>query len=312
MNTLNKKTIYIGMPSYNEPYLEFTIKQIFEKAEFPERIFVGVWAHNNDNQDISFLKKYQNIKYSELHYPTVLGTNFARANALSFYTNEDYYLQIDPHMIFKKNWDSILINQFNIIKEKYENPIISTFVPYWYMSNKEIKFSGGDECSPIYWYPEDKNLSVPRFGGGEVNWKNGQSYQEHYMTAGHFLFSESKLIKEIIPDTSIYFEGEEPCFAIRAWTRGYRIFTMKEVIIWHFDRYHKDSDPIYKFDRIKGPQEWVPQKIIDHEDYKYNQSLKRVKQILTGEITGYWGAPNKELLLEYQKYAGIDFNEFYK
>jgi len=309
---LNKKTIYIGMPSYNEPYLEFTIKQIFEKAEFPERIHIGIWSHNNDGKDAHFLKQYNNVNYAQLYYPTVFGTGSGRLNALNFYNNEDYYLQLDPHMIFKQNWDSILLKQFEIIKKDYEKPVISTFVPYWYMSNNEIKFGGGEECGPIYWYTNEKNTPCPTFGGGEVIWEEGQTYQEHYLTAGHFMFTEKDFIKEILPDVDICFQGEEPCLSVRAWTRGYRFFCMRETITWHLDRWHKDSDPIYEFDRSNGPQKWVPQNIIDHEDYRYEESLKKVRKVLTGEILGYWGAPTHELLLEYQKKANVDFNKFYE
>lgn len=308
----SKKTIYVAMPSYNEPYLEFTIKQIFEKAEFPERIYVGVWSHNSDGKDAHFLKNYKNVNYAQLNYPTVFGTGSGRLNALNFYNNEDYYFQIDPHMIFKQNWDSILLNEFIKIKEKYDKPVISTFVPYWYVSNGEIKFGGGEECGPIYWYTDETKVPCPTFGGGEVNWEEGQTYQEHYLTSGHFMFSEKSFIKEILPDVDICFEGEEPCLSVRAWTRGYRFFCIKEIVVWHFDRFHKDSDPIYEFDRVNGVQKWVPKWISDHENYRYEESLKKVKNILTGKIIGYWGAPTTELLLEYQKKAQVNFNEFYE
>jgi hypothetical protein len=308
----NEKTIYIGMPSYNEPYLEMTIKECFEKAEFPDRIHMGVWSHNSDGKDAHFLKEYKNVNYAQLYYPIGFGTGSARLNALNFYNEEDFYLQIDPHMIFAENWDTRLIELFYELKEKYEKPVISTFVPYWYMSKGEIKYGGGDECTKIYWMTDILKTQCPTFGGGPKTWEDGETYQEHYLTSGHFMFTEKEFLNDFLPDVNILFEGEEPCLSIRAWTRGYRFFTPREILMWHFDRYHEDSDDLYEFDRVKGPQAWVPQWMIDHDDYRYDKAMKRVRKILTGEYIGHWGAPSRELLSKYETEAGVDFKKFYQ
>ena len=308
---LNKKTIFISMPSYNEQHLELTIKGCLENAEFPERIFIGAWVHNNDGNKNEFLSKYKNVKYARVDYPVVLGVGVGRLNALTFYNNEDYYFQIDPHMVFKKNWDSILIESFEELKKDYEKPIISTWVPYWYMSNMEIKKGGGEYCTRLYWN-KDPKYPCPIPDGGPQDWQDGEKFKEHYLIGAHFVFTSPDFIQEILPDTLIQFTGDETTTAFRSWTRGYRIFCMKETVAWHLDRFHPDSDPPYKYDRIMGNPDYAPQHIKDHEEHRYQDSLLRVKKILTGEILGYWGSPTMDLLEEYQLASNINFFEFYK
>jgi hypothetical protein len=42
----------------------------------------------------------------------LLGVGFARLAAFLLYDQEDFVLQIDAHMLFKKHWDTILIERY--------------------------------------------------------------------------------------------------------------------------------------------------------------------------------------------------------
>jgi hypothetical protein len=44
---------------------------------------------------------------------------------------------------------------------------------------------------------------------------------------------------------------------------------------------------------------------------KNKLSTKRVEDILTGKILGYWGAPTLKKLKEFEKIINLDFNKFY-
>jgi hypothetical protein len=40
-------------------------------------------------------------------------------------------------------------------------------------------------------------------------------------------------------------------------------------------------------------------------------SYRRIKDIFLGDYFGYWGAPNKELLDEYEAAVGSNFKDYY-
>lgn len=301
------KTIFIGIAAYNEPDIINTISNCFENAKYPDRINIGVLNIRNGMSQIDI--DFKNVKVINAEYKSMLGVGISRMNTLSLYDGEDYYLQIDAHMLFDKNWDEIIINSFENIKLKYDKPIISTYTPWWSRNEDEtINFYSPENtavCSPMTYDYEILNEGFPKQKTYPVDW-NSSEYYEHYGISAHFLFSSSDFIYDILPDPFLMFSGEEPTTAIRAWTRGYRMFVIKNPIAWHKNKFHGVN---HKFDRLtyNGDDE-----LFNHYQRKDKKALKRTKDILTGQLFGYWGSPNLELLQDYEKHAKIDFNEFYR
>ena len=100
--------------------------------------------------------------------------------------------------------------------------------------------------------------------------------------------------------------GDEITLALRLSTRGYKIFTIKSPIVWHLNKFHGD---LYYKDRLMGSE--VIGKERDLYGQRSDKSLDRVKDILTGKIFGYWGAPSLEKLKEFEQKINLDFNKFY-
>lgn len=129
-------------------------------------------------------------------------------------------------------------------------------------------------------------------------------FAEHYNYAAHFFFSIPSFIKDVLPDPFITFIGEEQTTALRASTRGYRIFSIRDTLLWHLEKngIRKEND------------RWFVPGSLEHKEHFYRkeaESQTRTKDILTGNLLGYWGAPDKAWLERYEGQANIDFNEFY-
>lgn len=93
-----------------------TVEDCFNKAESPNEINVHIACAGNlifFNNAKHNLKKYSNVKFSYFELKNSLGVGIGRSQAASEYNNEDYYLQIDAHSRFVKNWDTQLIKKFN-------------------------------------------------------------------------------------------------------------------------------------------------------------------------------------------------------
>jgi hypothetical protein len=52
--------------------------------------------------------------------------------------------------------------------------------------------------------------------------------------------------------------------------------------------------------------------LVQHYQHKDRKNIERIIKILTGEMLGYWGAPSKELLEEYERVNNLNFTDFYK
>jgi hypothetical protein len=107
-----------------------------------------------------------------------------------------------------------------------------------------------------------------------------------------------------MPDPLIMFGGEEPTTALRAWSHGYRLFAIEDTVLWHLNK----NDIEFKDDSTFNPG--VPH-LTSHASLRTEWSLERVKKILCGDITGYWGATSIDKLHEYEKKNNFNFVEFY-
>ena len=118
------------------------------------------------------------------------------------------------------------------------------------------------------------------------------------------MFTIPDFIKEVGPDPVMIFMGEEHTTALRAWTRGYRTYGIGDIVMWHLN---KDGlvDPE---DRINLP---IPEHMKTYFFSRNAQAINRSRDILTGKITGYWGAPSKEMLAAYEKASNYNFKKFY-
>lgn len=129
-------------------------------------------------------------------------------------------------------------------------------------------------------------------------------FAEHYTFAANFMFTDPSFIKEVMPDPFIMFGGEEPTTALRAWTRDYRIFAIEDTVLWHLNK----NGIEFVDDRMFNPG--LPH-LLSHYHAKEQDGLNRVKEILTGQITGYWGALNTAAHKIYELNSDFSFSEFY-
>lgn len=308
----SNKTIFIAIGSYNESYLEQTVRNCIEMAKYPDRLVFGIWAHNNDGVTPD-MSQFNNVKMITAGYPTLLGVCAARTAAIFMYNNEDYFLQLDAHMLFQRNWDDVLINAYENIKEKEkcESPLITTYVPWWANDeNDDILYYSPDSLQKSYpmKYSEDgyTRASAPIQENLDIDWED-KEYYEHYGLSAHFIFTSGNFVYEVLPDIQMMFFGEEMTTALRAWTRGYRIFCIPDPIVWHYNK-GAGKGKLYKHDRWVSTgdpdlfQDWLE---------KQERAHLKTRDILTGKILGYWGAPSLESIKEYEQAAGFDFKQFY-
>ena len=113
-------TILISIASYRDPELVRTIKSAIENAANPNDLVFSVVIQDFpvDTPDLSWVK---NLRLKTMHPREARGAGYARAIAMEYYQGEDYYLQIDSHTLFAKNWDKLCIDQHNKAKEISKN-----------------------------------------------------------------------------------------------------------------------------------------------------------------------------------------------
>lgn len=305
-------TIFVAIPAFNEVDLVSTIEHCLKQAEYPDRVHFGVVTHYNemDKPDLNFA----NLKTINVEYPALLGVGPMRSLAVALYDNEDFYLQIDAHMKFDKHWDSYALRAYHKLQEDgVEKPILTTYVPWWSV-NEDGSYNNysEDKQAPsgyMSYNMEEINRVIPQQMTEFVDYDDlGIEYVEHYGFSAHFAFTKASFIYDVAPDTDYMFYGEEPTTALRAWTRGYRMFCTKLPIVWHKNK-NLDEGFVPEYDRMR--YDGSSEELRLHHRRKHRIGERKAHMVLTGHLFGYWGAPDYKSLYEYQNACGFDFMYFY-
>lgn len=298
-------SIFISIASYRDPELIRTIKSAIDNAAYPEDLYFGIVLQDLEKEepDLSWVPRMSIIK---MHPKFAKGAGFARSHAMTMYNGQDYYLQIDSHTLFEKNWDILCIEQFKKAQEISKNKkiILSYFPPpYHIQSNKTITIVKNSKTQPPYPTRQIPKLNKRNDWTAErVEFLDKSKKLPELSTTvlAGFIFTSGNIVEEVPYDPEISFFGEEICFAVRAWTRGWDIYSPSVVILYHFysrEGYRK----IWKDKNIRSLS-WK-----DIED----ASKAKQKLVLCGIEKGIFGLGNYRHIKLYEKMTGINFKKMY-
>jgi len=298
--------IFISIASYRDKELRKTVNSLLENAYSPQDLHFGILTQdlNHRHSNFDFLPK---VTHEKMHSKDAKGAGYARKIVMDMYDGEDFYFQVDSHMRFAKNWDARLITMLSQAQEiaKTEKVILSQFpAPYQVHTNGRDYYPEGDQW---YWSePSWTSVVFTKFGSWagnrEIMKNKTRPHKSHTILAG-YMFAPGKLVSEVPYDPRISFMGEELCFALRAYTRGWEIYAPNEMLIWHY--YVRKDHPKVWTNRDDAPRK-VKWKEIEKESYELQ------RRILHGEDEGIFGVGDKKRFEQYQKMIGINFKKFYK
>jgi len=303
MKNIKMKSIFVSIASYRDPELEHTVKSLFDNSSGLNNIYIGIVCQATKNETPDF-SMYKNISMITMHPRDARGVGFARAKAMELYRNEDYFLQIDSHSQFTKNWDVSLIDLYDLALTKSKKVIISAFPGMYLLESNKRNFVDVQKNNNMT-YPCKQKLAKRKNGDWsaervEFEDKEFSFLEESNTILAGFIFSSGKIVKEVPYDPEISFMGEEVCFAARAWTRGYNIYSPKNFLIYHF--YGRNGyKKIWKDDNVR-PVSWKEIQEISKE---------KQKNVLCGIEKGIYGLGKVRSIKKYESLIGFDFKEHY-
>lgn len=293
-------TIFVSIASYRDPDCQNTVRDLFEKAAYPERIIVGLCLQivpGADEDCLVSTEFKQQLRVIEVHASESRGACWARSRVQELWCGEDYFFQVDSHMRFVSGWDEKLISM--LTKCSGEKSVISTY---------PLEFTPPDQFAPgmlvtihAGGFGEDGVLTQ-RSTASALDMAPERPAPNPYISAG-MLFASGRIVDEVPYDPHLYFSGEEITLGVRLWTSGWEIYSPNEVIAYH--NYSKLT---------ARPRHWV-----DQTDWgSLNQrSLRRIRHILGIEIANNdsedlvgiesYGLGSIRTLAEYEAFSGLDF-----
>jgi hypothetical protein len=297
--------IFVSIASYRDPELQWTIKSAIANANNPDNLYFGV-VHQGVDSELFDIQEIKNISITKMHPKEARGAGYARAKAMELYSGQEYFLQIDSHTRFVPGWDSISIDQLNRAKNiSGHSRVLLSYFPAPFEPERNggmYLITNNPKVKP---YPTRQKISLNKRKQWtaerlEFNNKLKEDPELSETVLGGFMFSDGSIVSEVPYDSEISFFGEEICFAMRSWTRGWDIYSPSKNIVYHF--YSRGGySKIWKDRNLRGIS-WK-----ELEEISYNKQ----KRILCGEEEGVFGAGNVRTLAEYEIFTNTNFKDFY-
>ncbi|MDX1975663.1 MAG: GlcNAc-transferase family protein [Rickettsiales bacterium] len=297
--------IFVQIASYRDLECQWTVKDLFEKAEHPERISVGICWQFDEKEDADCFQvttRPEQVRIIPVDWREANGVCWARHQTQQLWDGEEYTLQIDSHMRFVPGWDRLMIEELKACPS--EKPVISSS-PAPYIPPNNLFPNPLPSIRRVLPFQPDGNIR----GRGEMLERIPEMPLNGAFIAAGYVFSRSDIIKEVPYDPYLYFDQEEITYAARIYTHGWDIFSARQQFIYHY--YNDDNKSV-------RPLHWNDLKQTDIPKIRHlrERGLKRFNH-LTGhtlsqdpdvlqEIERY-GFGKARSLAQYEEYCGIDF-----
>ena len=294
------ETIFISIASYRDPELLPTLKDCLENAKYSDRLRFGICWQFDETESLEEFTNDKRFQIIKVPYIDSKGTCWARNMIQDLYQDETYYLQLDSHHRFNKNWDVTLIKMLKSLKKQgHKKPLLTAYLPGF--DPKNDPEGRINECWSLEfdrYLPEGPIFIKPHVIS---NWEELIGPIQSKFLSGHFIFTLGKWAREVRYDPYYYFHGEEPSLVARSYTHGYDLFHPNKVTIYH--EYIRSG----KTKQWDDDKEWSKKNSTSYSRYRALHGMGGELPNTLMNLDKY-GFGTERTLEEYEKYIGVKFS----
>lgn len=286
-------SIFVSIASYRDAELVPTVRDCLDKARHTDRLHFGIcWQHARDERLPDWFSGDQ-FRILDVDHRDSGGANWARAQVMSLWAGQDWYLQLDSHHRFAQDWDELLLD--DMARARSDRAVLTTYGPPYHPADPALT-AATPMSMLLNGFTTD---GLPRFVPGEIpEWERLTRPRRARFLSAHLLFAPSSFIHDVPCDPELYFTGDEAILAVRAYTHGYDLFEPTRVILWH--QYVRESTPKHWDDHL-GDQTAPAWHQLD------TTSRAKMRRIFDDENVGPMGLGSRRTLAQYETYAGVSF-----
>ncbi len=300
-------SIFISIASYCDPVLPFTLRRAVQRARWPERLHFAVIDQSPLDQPALDEAPLAPARVSVVRIDPLQarGPCWARALAMSLYSGEHWFFQIDSHTDFDPYWDERLIAQAMALHAIKPAFVISAYPRAFDLVDGEPVHQNvttnmmANVVKPDSTFDPDHPVLLFRA-------KRFQSDQpvRGFHVGGNCLFAPASFVKYFPYDPFLYFHGEEQALAARLYTHGWDIFHTPDLPVYHLYRTEDSKAPPRPLhwdedQDARRKQTWWPLEM---------RSRARAKALLElRQDLGVYSLGNVRSLEDYARFSGIDY-----
>jgi UDP-GlcNAc:polypeptide alpha-N-acetylglucosaminyltransferase len=233
------QTFFMAIAAFRDVECFPMILDMMQKAANPRRIFMGVIEQNEHGDPTCIPDEYykcesadfcplDNIRRRITVSRNGRGPCFGRYVSMLMYRGENFYMMIDSHNQFLRNWDDKSI--FQLHRARSPRPVVSHYPNGWDKNgySYESQHNRIVMCNGHY-----MPMGYIRMDGRWMPRAIDPTPQP--FSAGGYLFGDARLVHEVPFDPYLdwLFDGEEILYSARMFTHGFDIQTPGESVLFH-------------------------------------------------------------------------------
>jgi hypothetical protein len=294
--------ILVSMIAYREKYLAESVRDCYEKAEFPERLLFSIVSEQYSSDlhaDLSFIPEGQ-IIYRKFDLSEYRGVLWSRHKTTEVPFEYDYILFTCGHNRFAPSWDTLTMTEYLKAKAHWDKPVITFAAPELFYSDKEEIIIGASRGRlENHWRGKLDSSYVPGYGWSTQRPvpKTEDVIEETYLQYS-WVFSDSRYVEEVPLDPTINYHAEEIYMSVKTWCAGWRMYTTPVVMYYHDT---VKEYPLEVLSRMSTHRPWAD----INKDYFWKQSdesLRKLNSLLSGKTP----FAKKTDVLAYCNFSGLD------
>ncbi|MEX2131499.1 MAG: GlcNAc-transferase family protein [Pseudohongiellaceae bacterium] len=297
-------SLFVQIASYRDTECQWTVKDLFEKAAFPDRITVGIcWQYDPARDRACFVQPSPRPKQTRVIAVSLEETDgvcWARAKTQELFEDQDYVLMIDSHMRFIHGWDSALIEELSRCNSA--KPFLSTYPPS-YVPPHELQ----KDCPAIVLRAKPfTEYGDIRFDGEVLPLQPERPLRGAFLAAG-LLFAAGRFVREVPYDPFMYFDNEEVTLAARAFTYGWDVYSPTRPLVYHY--YYTKEEPMRRALHWDDHRDWEVLRDLSRERYAYLLCREEPGNPYALTNIEHYGLGSARSLEEFEYFCGIDFRK---
>ncbi|MDX2112353.1 MAG: GlcNAc-transferase family protein [Alphaproteobacteria bacterium] len=298
--------ILVQIASYRDPECQWTVKDLFEKATYPDRITVAIcWQYDpqEDGHCFEISTRPEQVKVLPFDWRESEGVCWARRQTQLLWEGEEYSLQIDSHMRFTPGWDEAMIAELAACDAA--KPVLSCS-PASYVPPNMLEQHPRPTVRRVLPFFADGNLR----GRGEALHRTPEKPLRGAFIAAGFVFARSAIINDVPYDPYLYFDQEEITYAARLFTHGWDVFSTRRPLLYHY----------YNTGQQKRPMHWHDLREFDEAKIRALKSrglarfnhltgFRQASDLAVIKELAFYGFGRVRSLAEFEAFTGIDFKK---
>ena len=297
---MNNGLIFIQIAAYRDAELLPTLRDCVAQASNARRLRFGICWQRSEEETLGEFAQDPRVRVFEVPAERSRGACWARQQTQALFRDEEYTLQLDSHHRFVQGWDELLVQMLEGLRGRgYAKPLITSYAPVYDPANEpdgrtikplRLRFNGFSRDGPFAVMPETMD-----------DYQTQTEPEPARFFSAHLAFTVGEFCRQVPYDPQLYFFGEEPSIAMRAYSQGYDLFHPHRVVVWHH------------YGREKSPKHWG-----DHPRHYFRNelSMRRFRCLVEEGLRGVsgeqsslspYGLGASRGLRDYELYTGVSF-----